>query len=122
MIFRQAVAGTAYGTTGGSGISAVWQIAPSLALRSWTLISHQNSDDDTEYTGVAPDAYATGTSSLNRNVTWLTAGSVLRVDAIWRGGFLDGDVSLPAGPRARLVAGTRRDGPNRVYTAGLSWP
>ena len=122
MIFRQAVAGTAYGTTGGSGISAVWQIAPSLALRSWTLISHQNSDDDTEYTGVAPDAYATGTSSLNRNVTWLTAGSVLRVDAIWRGGFLDGDVSLPAGPRTRLVAGTRRDGPNRVYTAGLSWP
>lgn len=113
MLFRQTVTGQAYGTTGGSGISAVWQIAPSLALRSWTLISKDN--------GYEYATYGT-TSSLDRNVAWLTAGNVLRVDAIWRGNNLEGDISIPAGAHARLVAGTRRDGPNRVLTAGVSWP
>jgi hypothetical protein len=122
MVFRQSIAGAAFGTTGGSGISAIWQIAPSLALRSWTLLSRENGDDDATYPGVAGGVYATGTTTLDRNVTWLTAGNVVRVDAIWRGGFLEGDVSLPAGSQLRFVAGTRREGPNRVFTAGLIWP
>jgi hypothetical protein len=122
MVFRQTISGTTYGTTGGSGISTVWQIAPSLALRSWTLVSRENGDDESTYPGVTGDVYATGPSSLDRSVTWITAGNILRVDAIWRGGYLEGDLSLPAGSQVRFVAGTRRDGPNRFYTAGLSWP
>jgi hypothetical protein len=115
MAFRQTVNGPTYGTTGGSGISTVWQIAPSLSLRSWTLISR---DSGTTYGG---GVYPTGVQTLDRNVTWLTAGNVMRVDAIWRSGSLEGDISLPAG-RLRIVAGTRRDGTTRVVTAGLSWP
>jgi len=127
MVFRQTVTGSDYGTTGGSGISMVWQIAPALALRSWALISQANGDNNSRaynytYPQYAGGVYATGTASLDRNVTWLTAGSVLRVDAIWRGGNLEGDVSVPVGAQIRLVAGTRRDGPSRVVTAGISWP
>lgn len=119
MAFRQTIGGATFGTIGGSGISTVWQIAPSVSLRAWTLLSRQNGDTDGAYPG---SVYPTGTSTLDRNVTWVTAGSVLRVDTIWRGGSLEGDVSLPAGPHVRFVAGTRRDGPSRVYTAGLIWP
>ena len=111
MVFRQTVTGPAYGTTGGSGISTIWQIAPSLALRSWVLVSHNYSS-----------IYGPGLGNLDRSATWLTAGNVLRVDAIWRGPYLEGDVSIPAGAQARFVAGTRREGPNRVVTAGISWP
>jgi hypothetical protein len=125
MVFRQTVTGSAYGVTGGSGISAIWQIAPALTLRSWTLISSTSADNTNSVynptLGVTNSVYATGAGSLNRSVTWLTAGSVLRVDAIWRGGYLEGDISVPAGPHARFVAGTRREGPNRVLTAGISW-
>ncbi len=116
MAFRQTVTGPTYGTTGGSGVSTVWQIAPSLAVRSWVLISH---DSGTTYGG---GVYATGVQSLDRNVTWLTAGNVMRVDAIWRNGNIEGDVSVPLGTHTRIVAGTRRDGTTRVVTAGLIWP
>jgi hypothetical protein len=122
MVFRQSISGAAFGTTGGSGISTVWQIAPSLSLRAWTLISRENGTNDAAYPGVADGIYATGTTTLDRNVTWITAGNALRVDAIWRGGNLEGDFSLPAGPQVRFVAGTRRNGPSRIYTAGLIWP
>ena len=124
MAFRQTVSGGGYGTTAGSGVSSVWQIAPSLALRSWFLISSNSGG----YSGAYDDYYgapaydAPGAMNLDRNVTWLTAGNVLRVDAIWRSGRLEGDVSVPAAPHLRFVAGTRRDGTSRVYTAGLSWP
>jgi hypothetical protein len=124
MAFRQTVSGGGYGTTAGSGVSSVWQIAPSLALRSWFLISSNSGSYASAFNaydgGVA--SFAPGTMNLDRNVTWLTAGSVLRVDAIWRGGNLEGDVSVPAAAHLRLVAGTLRDGTRRIYTAGLSWP
>lgn len=111
MVFRQTVTGMGYGTTGGSGISAIWQIAPSVALRTWTLISQNNGG-----------LYGTGLADLDRSSTWLTAGNVVRVDAIWRGSAIDGDVSLPLGRQARFTAGTRRNGANRLITAGVSWP
>jgi len=122
MVFRQTVNGTAYGTTGGSGISMVWQVAPSLAVRSWTLISHENGDFDSASPGVPGNVYATGMNSLNRSVTWITAGNVVRVDGILRGGYIEGDVSVPTKGLMRIVVGTRREGPRRVYTAGVSWP
>jgi hypothetical protein len=117
--FREALTGADAQTTGGSGIAAVWQIAPSLALRSWTLISRTNGGSaDTDY-----DAASTpSTIDTDRYVVWLTAGTTLRVDAISRNGKLEGDVSVPAGTRIRLVAGTRRNGPGRSYTFGLVLP
>jgi hypothetical protein len=117
--FRESLAGAGAATTGGSGISAVWQIAPALALRSWTLISRTNGGyADTGY----EDAPATSTIGNDRYVVWLTAGTTLRIDAISRNGKLEGDVSLPAGARVRLVAGTRRNGPDRTYTFGIVLP
>ena len=60
--------------------------------------------------------------NLDRNSTWVTAGNVLRVDAIWNNGSLDGDISVPAGSQARFVLATRRNGSSRVVSAGISWP
>ena len=115
MAFRETVSETAYGTTAGSGVSLVWQVAPSLAIRSWTLVSHNGA-------GYIDQFYSAGTTNLDRSVTWLTAGNVLRVDAIWRGSELAGDVSMPVMQHVRFVAGTRRAGASRVVTAGISWP
>ncbi len=123
MVFRQTVASAAYGTTGGSGISTVWQIAPSVALRSWVLFSSTNGTSSNLYNApyTFSSVYATATPELDRNVTWLTVGNVLRVDALWRNGNLEGGFSFPFGAEFRFNAGTIRDGSNRVYTAGLSW-
>ena len=123
MVFRQTIASAAYGTTGGSGISASWQIAPSVVLRSWVLISSTNGNSSTLYN--APYAYSniypSGMPDLERNVTWVTVGNVLRVDGIWRNGNLEGGFSFPFNSEFRFSAGTIREGANRVYTAGLSW-
>ena len=123
MVFRQTVASAAYGTTGGSGISTVWQIAPSVALRSWVLFSSTNGNSTNLYNApyTYSSVYASATPELDRNVTWLTVGNVLRVDALWRNGNLEGGFSFPFGAQFRFNAGTIRDGSNRVYTAGLSW-
>jgi hypothetical protein len=122
MLFRQTTTTVGAGTTAGTGIAAIWQIAPSLSLRTWVLTSRTNAQGDGEYPGAAGGVYPTSTTDLDRNVVWITAGNVLRVDAISRGGTLEGDISLPAGSGARFVAGTRRDGPNRIFTFGLSLP
>ena len=123
MAFRETMSGSTNERIGGSGISAVWQIAPSLALRTWLLISRENSIGAPVYApGAGGPFYPTSANVFDRNLVWITAGNVLRVDAISHGGRLDGDISLPAGPQIRLIAGTRRDGPNRIITFGLQLP
>ncbi len=120
MAFRQTVSGAGYGTTGGSGISTVWQIAPSLAVRSWYLISQNSGGYSTAYNeyyayGGLGDDYVAGTANLNRNVTWLTAGNVLRVDVILRGGKTRGRRE-PAGRTAYPI---RRRHPARRHEPRL---
>jgi hypothetical protein len=122
--FRESLRGGGNETTGGSGLAAVWQVAPSLALRAWALISRTAEGYNSyEYPGPSSGS-SIGTNAIdnNRYVVWITAGNTLRVDAISRNGRLEGDVSLPTGPHVRLVAGTRRNGPSRAYTFGLLLP
>jgi hypothetical protein len=123
MAFRENSSGASHERMGGSGISAIWQIAPSLALRTWVMISRENAIGAPIYApGAAGGVYPTSANLFDRNVIWVTAGNVLRVDAISHGGRLEGDISLPAGPQVRFIAGTRRDGLNRIVTLGLQLP
>ena len=105
----QRVAGSASGTISSAGISASWQIAPSLSLRAWTM--HVS---DTVPSVLSLSAYPSLVSPTE-NAAWLTydANGSLRVDAIYRRDLLDGapfyhvdgDISGPIVQRLRWYAG-----------------
>ena len=123
MAFRETMGGSSSERMGGSGVSAIWQIAPSVSLRTWVMISRESTIGAPIYAPSAPSGiYPTSSTIFDRNLIWLTAGNVLRVDAISHGGRLEGDLSIPAGPQIRFIAGTRRDGPSRLVTFGLQFP
>jgi hypothetical protein len=105
----QRVSGYTNGLVTSSGASVAWQIAPSFALRAWTM-----------YVGdsTAPPAafpyYPAGMPS-NVNAFWLTYenGSAVRIDAIYRRDVLneqpfehlDAAISGPLGDHVRWYAG-----------------
>ncbi len=128
MAFRETIGGSASAQLGGSGVSAVWQVAPSLALRAWTLVARGTSGaaEPSPYQppGIGADAspYAPALGEPvndDRYVVWLTAGNELRVDAIARTGSIDGDVSVPIGARLRLDVGTSGEFTRRTTTIGI---
>ena len=124
MAFRELANGASDETLGGSGISTTWQVAPSLSIRSWVMISRLETIGNVPaYSPGAPSvAYPASATIFDRDVIWVTAGNALRVDAISRIGHIDGDVSFPIGSQTRIVAGTRRDGVTRVMSLGLELP
>jgi hypothetical protein len=73
------------GTTTSTGVSAIWQIAPALSLRTWTM--HVN-DTLPLYGGALPYGGAAPTV----NAFWLTydLSAGVRADAIYRRDLLDG--------------------------------
>jgi hypothetical protein len=106
----QRVAGSASGTISSAGVSATWQIAPSLSLRAWTM--HVS---DTVPSVPTLSGYPTFVAPTE-NAAWLTydANGSLRFDAIYRRDLLDGapfyhvdgDISGPiAAHRLRWYAG-----------------
>jgi hypothetical protein len=105
----QRVAGASSGTITSAGLSAIWQVAPSIALHAWTM--HVT---DTVPAYALPTAYD-GSASPTVNAFWLTydATGSLRLDAIYRRDLLDGapfyhvdgDLSGPIANRLRWYAG-----------------
>jgi hypothetical protein len=103
------VAGAGSGTITSAGLSAVWQLAPSIALHAWTM--HVT---DTVPVYALTTAYD-GSTSPTVNAFWLTydATGGLRLDAIYRRDLLDGapfyhvdgDLSGPIANRLRWYAG-----------------
>jgi hypothetical protein len=124
-VFRETIAGSQPSVLGGSGIAATWQIAPGLALRTWTLVSKQSVTTTVSETyGGSPvvEEYALQTTGVDndRNLVWLTLGRTWRADIIAHGGALDGDLLVPIGRHLALVAGTYRSGTSRTSSIGLS--
>lgn len=79
------VGGAASGRVTSTGFSAVWQIAPLIALRAWTM----HVTDTVPLYGVAVPL---DQASPTVNAFWLTYGdeNALRFDAIYRRDLLDG--------------------------------
>ena len=109
--FEQAseeVTGAASGQVTSSGVSAIWQIAPVLSLRAWTM----HVTDTVPVYGTVP---AYGGEAPTANAFWMTydvAGGV-RADAIYRRDLLDstpfyhvdGAISGPVANGLRWYAG-----------------
>jgi hypothetical protein len=109
--FEQAsenVSGVSTGRITSTGISAVWQVAPAISLRAWTM--HLTNTAGGYATAAIP--FGVGTSV---GAVWLTydTGSALRADAIYRRDLLDGvpfyhfdgAISGPIAGRVRWYAG-----------------
>ena len=119
--FREFLQGSFGRRTAGLGVSLVWQIAPRLSLRLWSLNDAPLRFGPLEY-------YDASASPVSRQVLWTTyqipAG--IRVDAILQRDVtsgrligLDGDVVLPLRSQLSAVAGTSRIGGRRFYSFGL---
>jgi hypothetical protein len=112
----QRVTGASSGTIVSSGFSAIWQIAPSLALRAWTM----HVTDTVAPYGAAVSVYDPSVAP-SLNALWLTyeANTGLRFDAIYRRDLLDGspfyhvdgDISGPIAAGLRWYAGVE----DRMY-------
>jgi hypothetical protein len=103
----QNVTGASTGKILSTGFSAIWQIAPALAVRAWTM---HTTDSVPLYAAGLPFG---GASSVN--AFWLTydTAAALRADVIYRRDLLDslpfyhvdGSVSGPIDQRVRWYAG-----------------
>ena len=122
-IFQEYLQGSSAQRTVGLGGSLVWQIAPRLSLRYWTL-------NDSQQLFGGPNAYLPPATPvpLGRQVLWMTyqAPAGIRFDAILQRNVtnvsewsLDGAVVVPLTSRLNFVAGTSRPNGMRAYSAGL---
>lgn len=119
----QRVAGASSGTITSAGLSAIWQLAPSIALHAWTM--HVT---DTVPAYALPTAYD-GSTTPTVNAFWLTydATGGLRLDAIYRRDLLDGgpsyhvdgDLSGPIADRLRWYAGVEDRARRTFLDVGL---
>ncbi|HKE37325.1 MAG TPA: hypothetical protein VKB39_07830, partial [Candidatus Baltobacteraceae bacterium] len=119
----QFVHGFTNGQVTSSGIAATWQIAPTVSLRTWTMVA----GDSTVASGETP--YLGGGSPPGVGAVWLTyqnAGAV-RFDAIYRKDILngvpfyhfDGDVSGPISNSIRWFVGVEDRLQSTHVDAGL---
>ncbi len=120
-VFQEYLSGAATQRTVGVGGSLVWQVAPRLALRFWTL-------NDSALLFNTPDYYLPSTAPTGRQVLWMTyqAPAGIRFDAIAQRNVtngaalgLDGDVVAPLSPHLSAVAGTSLFNGKRFYSFGL---
>jgi len=119
----QRVAGASSGTITSAGLSVTWQVAPSIALRAWTM--HVT---DTVPAYALPAAYD-GSATPTVNAFWLTYDATcgLRLDAIYRRDLLDGapfyhvdgDLSGPIVNRLRWYAGVEDRARRTFLDVGL---
>ena len=108
--FRQEIEGGVTSTAVGVGASLGWQIAPALSLRSWIMQPSQNLAGATFYSAPVPSQ----TTSV-----WLTYDAHVRIDAIYYGGRIDGDVNLPVGPDMTFRIGRDASSGSPRYSFGL---
>lgn len=119
----QFVHGFANGQVTSSGLAATWQIAPTVSLRTWTMVA-ANSAVASGQTPYFPDGAQSSVGSV-----WLTYqnGAALRFDAIYRKDVLggapfyhfDGDVSGPIAGAMRWYVGVEDRQQSTHVDAGL---
>ncbi len=121
----QFVHGFTNGQVTSSGLAATWQIAPTVALRAWTMVA-ANSAAASGQTPYFPSDELPGVGAV-----WLTYqnGGVVRFDAIYRKDVLDGspfyhfdgDVSGPLSGSMRWYAGVEDRERSTHVDAGLQF-
>lgn len=119
----QFVHGFANGQVTSSGVAATWQIAPTVSLRTWTMVA-ANSAVASGQTPYFPDGVQPSVGSV-----WLTYqnGAAVRFDAIYRKDVLDGapfyhfdgDVSGPIAGVMRWYVGVEDRQQSTHVDAGL---
>lgn len=110
--YRQRIAGATNTADAGLGLSLVWQIAPALALRTWSLQPSQNRSYFYYYAQTAPQ---------RTQAVWLTYDAGTRVDAIYYTGHFDGDLNLPLDASTALRIGRDSSTGSPVYSFGLRY-
>ncbi len=115
------VSGSASGRISSAGLSAIWQIAPAISLRTWTM---HVTDSAPLYGAVLPYGPAPTVNAI-----WLTydTGSAIRADVLYRRDLLDalpfyhfdGAISGPIGDRLRWYAGAEDRMRRTFLDAGL---
>lgn len=117
------VSGLDQGTIHSAGVSAQWQVTPTLALRAWLL-------RENDFTRPYEPVYRFGARPRPATVGsfWLTYESAgLRIDAIYRRDLLDyaidphfdASVSVPVASGLRIFAATERRAGTRGVMIGL---
>ena len=119
----QRVTGSSPGTITSAGFAAVWQVAPAISLRAWTM----HVTDTVAPYGVSGAYFEESTPTVN--AMWLTydASSGIRFDAIYRRDLLDGepfyhvngDISGPIAGGLRWYAGAEDRLRRTFVNAGL---
>lgn len=118
--YTQRATGSATRHINGVGIEAAWQIAPQLALRTWLLRANQSAIP-ASYEEALTDAGPVPTASaLTRQLIWLSYENHVRVDALVRGGALEGDVCIPLSARYAFAIRTAQFDGRRVTTFGVT--
>lgn len=125
-LYRQFLTGITTRTLNGVGASLVWQIAPRLTLRAWTL--HDSSLDLVPVTFLPAYEAIEGTA-LSRGVVWATyeAPAGIRIDGIvhreiglpFETNSVDGDVVVPLSRVTALTAGTAARASSRRLYIGI---
>lgn len=121
----QFVRGFANGQVTSSGVSATWQVAPTVSLRTWTMVASNSA----AASGQTP--YLPSGTQPSVGAVWLTYqnGGAVRFDAIYRKDVLDGapfyhfdgDVSGPISSTLRWYAGVEDRLASTRVDAGLQF-
>jgi hypothetical protein len=105
----------------GIGIDAAWQMTPQLSLRTWVLRGNVSSIPVTGAEVPYNPGLTTSTAAaLTRRLVWFTYEKGVRVDALVRGGTLEGDVRFPLASRFAFSIGSAMYNGRRVTTFGLT--
>jgi hypothetical protein len=103
----------------GIGIETAWQIAPRISLRGWFLRANQAFT--TDYPAAGSDlAYTANGAPLARRLTWFSYDGAVRIDALVRGGKLEGDIRIPFDALDAFTLGSADDNGRRVTTFGIT--
>lgn len=109
--------------TRGFAASLGWELAPRLSLRTWAFGDGLRTDFTGELYPGAPLVTSPASSTLRRQVLWLTWDAPLRIDLLDREGALEGSLRAPLGPRYAIVISSYRSSslwPVRVLSIGVT--
>lgn len=112
--YRERIDGAGTSVDAGLGVSVAWQIAPSLALRTWALAPSQAP-------GTGAVSYYASTTPIRTTSVWLTYDAGVRFDAIYSGRHIDGDLNVPVAPNTTLRIGRDASGGWPRYVFGLRY-
>jgi hypothetical protein len=126
IVFHEALNDVQGQDTQGIGTSLVWQLAPLVTLRAWTL--HNTVNQAYQYDASSPYT-PIGAIASGRSVLWSTYDNpsgarfdmMFHRDAIRTGAVvdMDGDILLPVTSHIKLAAGSYRASTARFWSLGL---